>query len=328
MINEDGQRDAFRRRSWAQLHFFCNLGSGLIICALTYAYMQQRALAQKALGQLAAYDSARTHVDDERIGMVAPRRRLMALGTEMSLEALFRRYGTDKQASYHSYVHAYSMLLGPWRADVESMLEVGIGTLNHSFAANMGLRSGYTQAASITSWRQYLPDARIVALDRDADAARAVSNPPQRIEAYGVDTTDERAISALDLTSGGKRPFDVIIDDGLHTWSGQQATLRNLWPLLREGGFYFIEDVVWGDLTKHASAGSSNPLMRSTSPEALAILREGGAYAIQLDAFWSTLSKHRYSTIIALQKPMSDWPQLINENKGIMRRMRAPQKGA
>ena len=70
----------------------------------------------------------------------------------MSLEALFRRHGTDKQASYHAYVHAYSMMLGPWREHIDSLLEVGIGTLNHSFAANMGTRSGYTRAASIMSW--------------------------------------------------------------------------------------------------------------------------------------------------------------------------------
>ena len=238
----------------------------------------------------------------------------------MSLEALFRRHGTDKQASYHAYVHAYSMLLGPWREHVHSLLEVGIGTLNHSFAANMGSRSGYTRAASIMSWREYLPNARIVALDRDGDAARAVANPEQRIEAYGVDTTDSRAIAALDLIKGGTRPFDVIIDDGLHTWSGQQATLLNLWPLVRPGGFYFIEDVVWGDLTKHAASGGSNPLMRSTSAEAMAIFREGGGHAIQLDAFWSTLSKHRFSTIIALQKPLASWPRLYSANKGVARR--------
>ena len=125
-------------------------------------------------------------------------------------------------------------------------------------------------------------------------------------------------VAALDLTSGGSRQFDVIIDDGLHTWSGQQRTLTNLWPLLRPGGYYFIEDVVWGDLAKHAAAGAWNPLVDSTSPEALAILREGGAYSISLDAFWKRLSKHRFSTIIAMQRPHANWPRLQNDDKGVL----------
>ena len=107
-------------------------------------------------------------------------------------------------------------------------------------------------------------------------------------------------LSANDIPRGS---CDVIIDDGLHSWSGQQATLRSLWPCVRPGGVYFIEDVVWGDLTKHAVAGGSNPLQRSTSADALSILHAGGAYAILLDAFKPVLSKHRFSTIIALQKP-------------------------
>ena len=239
-----------------------------------------------------------------------------------SLEELFQQHGTDKQAMGHAYVHAYSMLLGPWRHDVRSLLEVGIGTVNSSFSANMGAYSSrrkYMPGASLRSWRAFLPNARIVGLDLDASAARAAADPQQRLEAYGVDTTSAKAVAALDLTEGGKKPFDVIIDDGLHTWAGQQATLLTLWPLVREGGFYFIEDVLMGDIMKHATPGGPNPAMGSTSPQALAILREGGGYALSLDAFWGRLSKRRYSSIIALQKPKRDWPRLYGGDKGIPR---------
>ena len=232
-----------------------------------------------------------------------------------SLEAVFQRYGTDKQANSHAYVHAYSMLLGPWRENVHSLLEVGIGTVNHSFAAHMGLRRKYTVGASLLSWRDYLPNARIVGLDFDAGAVAAVramaaADSTGRLEAHSVDTTDARAVAALNLTADGTQLFDVVIDDGLHTWSGQQATLLSMWSMVRPGGFYFIEDVVWGDIMKHASPGGSNPAARSstTSSAALEILREGGGHAIALDSFWTTLSKHRYSTIIALQKPEAGWP--------------------
>ena len=38
---------------------------------------------------------------------------------------------------------------------------------------------------------------------------------------------------------------DLIVDDGLHSWEGQQNTLLALWPYLRRGGYYFVEDVFW-----------------------------------------------------------------------------------
>ena len=57
--------------------------------------------------------------------------------------------------------------------------------------------------------------------------------------------------------------------------------------------------------------------MEETGPQALAILREGGAYSIGLDAFWRTLERRRWSTIIALQKPEAHWPRLRDANKGV-----------
>jgi cephalosporin hydroxylase len=37
--------------------------------------------------------------------------------------------------------------------------------------------------------------------------------------------------------------MDVIIDDGLHTLEGNLQTLQILFPYLKEGGVYVIEDV-------------------------------------------------------------------------------------
>jgi hypothetical protein len=39
--------------------------------------------------------------------------------------------------------------------------------------------------------------------------------------------------------------LDVIIDDGSHASYDEQLTLREFWPLLAEGGWYFIEDLDW-----------------------------------------------------------------------------------
>jgi hypothetical protein len=37
----------------------------------------------------------------------------------------------------------------------------------------------------------------------------------------------------------------VIIDDGSHASFDQQMTFREFFPLLAEGGWYFIEDIDW-----------------------------------------------------------------------------------
>jgi cephalosporin hydroxylase len=38
--------------------------------------------------------------------------------------------------------------------------------------------------------------------------------------------------------------FALIVDDGSHDREHQARALRNLWPLLAEGGIYVIEDVL------------------------------------------------------------------------------------
>ena len=50
------------------------------------------------------------------------------------------------------------------------------------------------------------------------------------------------SVSALRLPAAA---YDIIIDDGLHTLEGQQETLANFWPLLKNGGIYVIEDMTY-----------------------------------------------------------------------------------
>ena len=47
---------------------------------------------------------------------------------------------------------------------------------------------------------------------------------------------------AVDLSARGSA-FDVILDDGSHKVDEQLATLAALFPLVRPGGFYVIEDL-------------------------------------------------------------------------------------
>ena len=55
--------------------------------------------------------------------------------------------------------------------------------------------------------------------------------------------------------------MDLIVDDGGHNAAGNTEAMGNLWPLLRTGGLYVIEDVATGGdpRGKYTSAHGSDP---------------------------------------------------------------------
>ena len=60
----------------------------------------------------------------------------------------------------------------------------------------------------------------------------------------------------------GLRPetMDVIIDDARHDLASYETALAVWWPLVRPGGFYFIEDVAW---RKGSRAGEKLDLLET-----------------------------------------------------------------
>ena len=76
----------------------------------------------------------------------------------------------------------------------------------------------------------------------------------------GVNTVhgDQNEIPVLERwikESGGD--FDVIIDDGGHLNCEIYTTLEKLWPTLKPGGLYFIEDLSIGKVKKSYVGKSS-----------------------------------------------------------------------
>jgi hypothetical protein len=139
---------------------------------------------------------------------------------------LGKHYNTDK---YPYYTPFYHQLLNGRRDKVTSVLEIGIGTPDAMIHV-----SGYNPGASLRMWRDYFPNANVLGADNDPQAA----------------IFESRIKSILWNQSTGDRwpledfaPFDLVVDDGSHEDSDQVRTLQLLWPLLRSGGLYIIEDV-------------------------------------------------------------------------------------
>lgn len=157
---------------------------------------------------------------------------------ESDLPALFAHYGTDKRNN--GYGHIYHTLLYLRRQMIDSVLEIGIGTMSamHGYAA-----PHYKPGGSLRAWRDYFPKATILGLN----TASEILFREDRIKTRLCDSTNEYSVcDAL-----GDSTFDFIIDDGSHNPEHQLATLRHVYPHLRTDGIYVIEDIPLGSHLAH-----------------------------------------------------------------------------
>ena len=155
----------------------------------------------------------------------------------MDLFELVEKYGTDKTLS--GYTYTYSDLFTPVKDQVTSVLEIGLGTLNpeipSSFAGNVRHFDFYKPGGSLRVWRDYFSKAQVYGIDIAKDCMFS----EERIKTFLFDSSEKEYCDYyLDNLE-----FDIIIDDGNHDPKYQVKTLRNLFPKLKEGGIYVIEDL-------------------------------------------------------------------------------------
>ena len=145
------------------------------------------------------------------------------------LEYLMYKYGTDKSKDDHKYSDLYAMLFDPIRREVHNFLEIGI---------EMG--------RSMMVWHDYFKDAIIYGIDlfdiRSQARVQAELASFDRVRIYRGNSQYKESVDALGLSLGS---MDVVIDDGDHSLVGQERTLQVMWPYVRPGGYYIIEDVEW-----------------------------------------------------------------------------------
>ena len=93
---------------------------------------------------------------------------------------------------------------------------------------------------SVDLWRSYFPFCQVIGIDlRDYSDLN-----DERFISFICDQSKREELRAL-LTKIEAGSVDVIIDDGSHASFDQQLTFRELFPLLADGGWYFIEDLDW-----------------------------------------------------------------------------------
>jgi len=140
------------------------------------------------------------------------------------LSALAKKYGSDKWGS-HNYTLHYEAHFAAFRDQEINLLEIGIG----------GYEDQSGGGESLKMWNDYFPRASIFALDLYDKQAHAT----KRIKIYQGRQNDRELLQAISAEAGG---FNIIIDDGSHYSADVITSFNVLFPLLREGGLYVVED--------------------------------------------------------------------------------------
>lgn len=137
---------------------------------------------------------------------------------------LSRLFYETRGITVHKWLHylpIYERYFSPYRGEAVRMLEIGV--------------SG---GGSLDLWRRYFgPDAIIFGIDVDPASAAVVFPPNQvRIGSQADPTFLAEVIAELGQP-------DIILDDGSHVADHQRISFEVLFPHLREGGIYMIEDL-------------------------------------------------------------------------------------
>ena len=155
--------------------------------------------------------------------------------------------GSDKghmniMASRHNYTTLYYSLFKDMRNKPLRVFELGLGTNNLDVPSNMGPHG--RPGASLYGWNQFFPTAKIFGADIDT---RILFNT-SAIKTYYCDQTSPQIINKMWETSELHEPFDIIIDDGLHTFGANVCFFENSIHKLAKGGYYIIEDITRPDI--------------------------------------------------------------------------------
>ncbi len=137
-----------------------------------------------------------------------------------------------------SYFEVYDRYFAPLRGKPVKMLEIGVA-----------------RGGSIAGWKKYFGEAELdyTGLDINPDCNRFARKGVKIVIGDQMD----RSLLA-DVARAG--PYDIIIDDGGHVTGQQIVSFEQLFPAVRDGGYYVVEDThtsFWPSYHSNFTIGST-----------------------------------------------------------------------
>jgi hypothetical protein len=148
-----------------------------------------------------------------------------ALLNRKNLNFLGTLYKTDKWGS-HWYTQHYQFHFEKFRNKPIKVLEIGVG----------GYENPEWGGESLRMWKAYFKNASIYSIDIHDKSLQE----EHRIKIYRGSQVDEDLIKQI-ISEVGE--FDIIIDDGSHLNRHVIKSFELLFPHLKKGGIYALEDL-------------------------------------------------------------------------------------
>jgi len=137
------------------------------------------------------------------------------------MERAFYSHNDRVAHKWHDYLWPYDRAASRYRGTSANFLEIGV-----------------CHGGSLQVWKDYLgPEATINGIDI-LSICREVEE--EQIHVFQCDTRSrEELIQALKRIG----PLDIVVDDGSHIGSHQRICFEEIFPRMRDGGVYIVEDI-------------------------------------------------------------------------------------
>lgn len=167
-----------------------------------------------------------------------------------TLDEIAQSYGTDKSSLHHNYTKLYALYFDLIRHEKLKILEIGID-----------------KGHSLKSWKEYFYNSEIIGID----ILDLKHFEEDRINVMKGSQEDTQFLEEVNKKFG---PFDIIIDDGSHHNDHMKTSFEFLFPLLKQGGIYVVEDLhacYWGK-----SHGTGEPVFMDLLKNMMDAVNSGG----------------------------------------------------
>ena len=143
--------------------------------------------------------------------------------------------------SVHNYTTFYYSIFKDLRNEKLRIFELGLGTNNINFVSHMGPNG--RPGASLYGWSEFFPNSKIFGADIDS----GILFSADRIKTFYCDQTNPHIIKYMWNEPELQDNFDIIVEDGLHTFDANVCFFENSIHKLNKNGYFIIEDITIDD---------------------------------------------------------------------------------